>query len=518
MQLTFENGKFKLLSISPVHIRYREISAHDSNWQFDKQTKNFETKNLGEAKAFRYCADAKAEKVFKRSLAVDYDIPCLPPLKFLDKHQREGILWVLSRSRTYLAHAPGAGKTCQAIVSACMIPKKGATLFIVPPTLTVNWEREVLKFCGLLGYHPSVAIVPVSSKRNLMNWSADFIICPDSMLTKDWVYSHLLKLNPKFIAVDEASRFKEPFSQRSKAFYGGNHGTIFYPGIFHDALYTVLLDGSPMPNRPIELWAPAYALDPECIDYLGYFSFGHRYCGAKIGFNGEWEFKGSSNESELKSKLQKKFMHVVSESELNHPERMRSILHMNENILTPTMREWERQNVKSYVPENLDEGQMAEMRRKIGLGKVPWISKYIREKLKDKNESILLFAWHREVCENLAALLDEFKPHIIYGGISNEEREKAFKDFQSGKTKLIIGNIQAMGRGHNLQRADRVVFAEYSWTDELNKQCEKRASRRGNTKKFTKCEYIVASDSIMDEFILRAVFTKADRVRKVIGE
>lgn len=90
-------------------------------------------------------------------------------------------------------------------------------------------------------------------------------------------------------------------------------------------------------------------------------------------------------------------------------------------------------------------------------------------------------------------------------------------DLQKGNCRLIIGNIAAMGRGHNLQRADRIVFGEFSWTDELNKQCEKRASRRGRDQAaFVRCEYIVAPNS-MDEAILGSVFSKARNVKRVIG-
>jgi SNF2 family DNA or RNA helicase len=73
-----------------------------------------------------------------------------------------------------------------------------------------------------------------------------------------------------------------------------------------------------------------------------------------------------------------------------------------------------------------------------------------------------------------------------------------------------------MGRGHNLQRADRVIFGEFSWTDELNKQAEKRASRRGNERAFVRCEYVVAPGSI-DEKVVQALFTKEKRVREIIG-
>jgi SWI/SNF-related matrix-associated actin-dependent regulator of chromatin subfamily A-like protein 1 len=500
VQLTFEKGQFVLKN------RFKESR---------------EVLDLKKAKKYSPVADRLAHKILYQTRNWKREMYQLPPLIFLDAHQREGIEWILSRQRSYLAHAPGAGKTYQAICSACMLPEPGPTLIIVPPTLTLNWQREIKKLTQMISYYPTTSIVPLSSEQDEMDWSSDFIICPDSMLTKRWVYTKLLKLNPKFIAVDEASRFKEPFSQRSKAFYGGKHDNVSYPGLFQKAHHVVLLDGSPMPNRPLELWTPTYALSPESIDCMNYFDFGFRYGGAKKNrYTGDWEFKGSTNEAELNEKLTKDFMHVVTEDKLDHPERLRSILLMTEDPRSPQLKKWEQKDLKNLsflnLKENQNEGLLSEYRREVGLSKIKWTAEYVKQRLEDKNESILLFAWHREVCEGLSKALEKYKPTIIYGGVKSEQREDAFKNFNNGRRKLLIGNIQACGRGHNLQKADRVIFAEYSWTDELNKQCEKRASRRGNNKASIRCEYIVIPDSI-DEIILQSVFTKAKRVKKVIG-
>jgi SWI/SNF-related matrix-associated actin-dependent regulator 1 of chromatin subfamily A len=497
MQLTFQNGNFVL-------------SNH----------KDLSVINLKAALAFRQYGDEVAERVFKRALNVDYDAPCLPPLSFLDSHQREGIQWILTRSRSYLAHAPGAGKTCQSIVSSLLIPKPGSRLFIVPPTLTLNWQRETVKFSRYMGVSSTVSIVPLSTDKDTADWSSDFIICPDSMITKRWVYTGLLRIKPIFIAVDEASRFKEFTSQRSKAFYGGKHNGVTYPGLFQNALHTVFMDGSPMPNRPMELWAPTFALDPVSIDCLSHSEFGFRYCGAVLSKRGEWEFRGATHQEELKEKIQKKFMHVVTEDKLNHPERLRSILFMSEDVRTPKMKSWEEANLKSLklsdIDESMNRGKIATYRKELGLKKIKWTVRYIRDRIKERNESILLFAWHREVCEGLQNQLREFDPTIIYGGTSNVEREEGIKAFQDGKRRLLIGNIQSAGRGHNITAATRIVFCEYSWGSELNRQAEKRASRRGNSSAFVRCEYIVVPNSI-DEVVLKSVFSKERRVKEIIG-
>lgn len=515
--LNYVNGKFILENVSNPKLRLKLFQ--NPCWT-NLGNDAYETGNLGAAVAFRRYGVDNVEKLFKQTFQTHYALPNLPPLPDLDPHQIEGLKWILSRKRSYLAHAPGAGKTAQAIIASCLSESTGQTVLIVPPSLTLNWEREIYRFSPWVGNYSRVAIVPTSDKKDRMDWSAGFIICPDSMLSKPWVYDRLHRMEKKFIAVDEASRLKDSLSERSLAFYGGTSKGTRYPGLFRKARHVVFLDGSPMPNRPIELWAPTFALHPEAIDCRDIDDFGYRYCGAKPNAYGQWEYLFSSNEAELREKLRKDFMHVVTESELSHPERQRSMVMMNVDVRSAEHKTWERSHLgqipSTGLSEDLSQGDMARFRRELGVRKVPWVAKYVAERLREKNESILVFAWHREVCLSLGEALGKWNPGVIMGGTPSAEREKYFAEFQSGARKILILNIAAGGRGHNLQRADRVIFAEWSWTDELNKQCEKRASRRGNDREYVRCEYLVNPGS-MDEPVLSSVFTKQRRVERIIG-
>ena len=503
------------------------LTFKDGVFNLDDGLKNRQTLSLKAALRFRPYADKIAERVFNRTICREYSVPSYAPPSFLDFHQMEGVYWILTRSRSYLAHAPGAGKTAQAIVAAYMSGSivEGTVLYIVPPSLCLNWVREIQKWSKRLDWGPGVAknicIVPGSERQADMNWEADVIICPDSMLTKPWVYAALEKLKIRFVAVDEASRFKDPTAERTKALFGGVGDRVYY-GLVQKARHAVLLDGSPMPNRPMELWAPCTAMDPASIEFLGMHEFGVKYCNAHFiadGYKLDWDYKGASNQEQLKRRLRKRFMHVVPEEALGHPERKRSMLFMDD-VRTKEIKSWEQANVGKFrltdIDENLSQGSIATIRQEIGLKKVPWVVAYIRERHESKNEFLLVFAWHRAVVGALANGLRAFRPGVVLGGTRPEERESIFRAFQTGRTRLIIGNISAMGRGHNLQRAKRVVFAEYSWTDELNKQAEKRASRKGASSELVRCDYIVVPNS-MDEIILNSVFTKAKNVKRVIG-
>jgi superfamily II DNA or RNA helicase len=218
----------------------------------------------------------------------------------------------------------------------------------------------------------------------------------------------------------------------------------------------------------------------------------------------------------LKFRLQQSFMHVVPETALKHPERKRSMVFMNEDAASFEQKTWERKHLDkinfSDIDEEMSDGDLARFRRELGINKVPWIARYAKERA-TSGEALLVFAWHREVVMRLHRLL---KWPFVMGGTTDEEREAAFGSFQAGRVQGLILNIASAGRGHNLQRANRVIFGEFSWTDELNIQCEKRASRKGNEQEFTLCDYIVAPNT-MDEPVLNSVFTKARNKRRIIG-
>lgn len=512
--LKFSNGKFLMALPYPPE-----------NWKETEQSGVYATTDLRAAAALRQYADEKTKKIFDRIFQKRYLLPILPPsvsIDWLDPHQWVGVQWILTRSRSYLWHAPGAGKTAQAITAAFLSKRPGQIVIVCPADLTQNWAHEIKKFVRLL--YPKrtspeeIAIVPTTAKRGLVDWTADWLIVPDSMLSAPWVWRGLRKRTIRFLAVDEASRFKETTSLRSIILYGGTHQGQKYPGLYRYVRHVVFLDGSPMPNgRPMELWAPTYALCPEAIDCLQQQEFGFRYCGAKLNERGVWEFLHSSREEELRQKLTKDFMHVVREDELSHPERRRSLLFITEDVRSPEQKSWERRHLGSLdideLDENASQGELAQYRKEIGLAKVPWAAGYIARRLQE-GEQILVFAWHREVCQELAQRLKKFNPGLIIGGTPMSERLTYFEEFQKGKRPLLVGN--SFQRGQNLQAGDRAIIVEPSWSDETNKQCEKRISRRGNDKLFTRCEYIVAPDSF-DERLIRSLFSKERRTKRLGG-
>jgi SWI/SNF-related matrix-associated actin-dependent regulator 1 of chromatin subfamily A len=483
--LTCREGRFfatALPAALPRAMRDRWTKSRDGEYS---------TEDLRAAVTLREYSDDKAREIFNRLFVRSYDFPKTPPSGWekLDSHQKEGVRWILTRSRSYLAHAPGAGKTIETIVATNGVPPGGLYLVVCPPLLVGNWEREIRK------------------------WSIDpdsFLVCADTQLAKN--IDKLVALPLRLVAFDEASRFKEWESLRTQLV--ARLLRTFPP-------LAVFLDGSPMPNRPMEWWAPTWIMAPEAIDFRSQREFGFRYCGPRVNDRGQYEFKWASNSEELHRKLTRTFVHVVTEEQLEHPERRRRILFMNEDVRTARMRKWEERNLPkidlSRGLRALENQSLAEHCQQLGIRKVRWAAQYVHQRIL-QGDRILVFFWHRAVGHDLAARIA--KVHFgsvpyIDGDTPMIKREEMFRQFQCGRSQVIIGNIQAMGRGVNLQKATRIIFVEFAWTDETNKQAEKRASRRGSRRLFVPCDYLCAPDSV-DEPRLRVLFRKQRLVKSIV--
>jgi len=158
------------------------------------------------------------------------------------------------RGRVLLADEMGLGKTVEALLWVKHHPKKKPVIIVCPASLKWMWEtfiHEILKTrCGILnGTTPP--------KRGLIS-QHDYLIINYEIL-QHWV-DVLKKLNPKILIIDECHYIKNHKAQRTKAVHK-----------LKDIPYIIALSGTPLTNRPAELWNVLHLLRPELFkDKLPY--------------------------------------------------------------------------------------------------------------------------------------------------------------------------------------------------------------------------------------------------------
>jgi SNF2 family DNA or RNA helicase len=76
--------------------------------------------------------------------------------------------------------------------------------------------------------------------------------------------------------------------------------------------------------------------------------------------------------------------------------------------------------------------------------------------------------------ENINFKQKKLKIGLITGKISHPQRMEFINDFQKGKIKVLLCNIQSAGMGLNLSQADIAIFADRSYSPADNEQAEAR--------------------------------------------
>lgn len=456
--------------------------ARINGFRFSESLKLWYTKQIGIACRLREYADDIAKSKLNKVL-LTYSpwagrIPFPEGLKPYDFQIDLAVPWALSRNRSYLGLDAGMGKTiCAALILNAL--DNVACIYICPPFLKLNVKEEFTKW-----KHPSASWV--------------YEVLSDTSLHKLETQKYIRDFTKNFkgnsiLFVDEAHRFKNDNSRRS---------TSLFASVIPHFEKVVYLSGTPMPNRPLELYTVLNNSAPETINFMNKFEYGKRYCAARKNQWG-WDFSGASNVPELASKIKANFLlrlkakdHLKSLS-----PTLEKLVFIGEN-LPHKVGKLEKGVLKNHSPEDLMKFEIgadlhiASYRRELGLAKAESAVEYLNYLLTETKESILVFAIHKDVIALLEDKLKEFKPFVITGAVKPEARQGIVKKFQADKSRrLMLLNIQAGGIGLNLQKASRVVFAEYSWVDAENEQAFKRADRIGQDKRVI-VDYLVFRNSL----------------------
>lgn len=443
-------------------------------------------------------------------------------------HQIEAIDFSLTRESSYLGLDPGLGKS---VVAALLSKLVGPPILVVtPPFLVSNITAEFAIWA------PTLRLNTIGKKPVKLG-STDVLLIPDSILTRNEIeaivitYLQMWGECESTLIVDEAHRFKNEKSKRAKA--------LFKVARFFDK--KTLMSGTPMPNRPMELFPILSTFAPETIDHMDYWEFGKKYCDGhqkRIGwdrFKGKpklrWDFSGSSNIKELGRKVihpSGSFMLRIKKDRLKLPPKIEEIFIVSKS-LTPHLASIDRAINKKY--ESADDlmkyaiGVTAEVgkgeedlhlmtyRRLLSLEKVKPTAEYIDAILSETDESLLVFGVHIEALEELYKATAAHKPFLVTGKTPMGKRQGYVNEFQtSGKDRrLFIGNIQAMGVGFTLTKATRVIFMEFSWVPGDNDQASDRAHRIGQADTVY-VQYVVYKDSI-DQKVIEAIMQKRKSMR-----
>lgn len=410
-----------------------------------------------------------------------------------------------------LADEQGLGKTVQSLMIANhYLCDAGKVLIICPASLRLNWEREIDKWLHLPSSVAKMA-------KHVFSEDDIFHIVNYDLCNKPFIKSQLLAQDYELIIIDEAHYLKNIQSLRCQAILGKISKRAMQLGIVTRAKKVLALTGTPIPNRPIELFPLLNGCAPSLIKFMGFYEFSKRYCDGRTA---PWGFdsSGASNLQELRELIQPVMIRRTKEEVLKElpPKTYRLIaLESDSGTKKAIAQEKEFNLTNLYNTGKLVsiEG-ISTVRRMMGQAKIKVCLDYIQDQLASTHK-IIVFAHHKEVINSLYLGLKEFNPVSVTGETNLTTRQENVDLFQQDNScRVFLGNIQAAGVGLTLTAASQVVFVEPSWVPADIEQAADRCHRIGQTNNVT-IDLLVIEGSI-DEYILTKVLKKKSIIDEVV--
>ena len=439
---------------------------------------------------------------------------------FADNALRAGYKGVL------IGDEMGLGKTIQALALANLVNAE-TVLVVCPASLKLNWLREAETW--LRGRVKKGNRMVVHSGRDKIPKAVDLVVVNDDLAWRKPIWKQLMDRKWDILIVDEAHRMKSQNSKRTKGVLGyyDREKKEKVPGVASRADNVLLLTGTPILNRPVELWPLISTIDPD--RWTSFFSFARRYCDARQTKWG-WDFSGSSNLGELQHTLRGSVMVRRKKADVltELPAKVRQVLvipaegdvlkavddegrafERYESALIDLTAQvdlehasGDKERYEAAVSELKEAMQnafteMSLVRHEVAVAKVPQVIEHLISVL-DEVEKVVVFAHHKRVVTGIVEGLEEegITVRSITGETPIPERQAIVDAFQQRRDpRVIVGNIQAAGVGLTLTAASHVVFAELDWVPANITQAEDRCHRIGQ-KDTVFVQHIVLDGSI----------------------
>ena len=422
--------------------------------------------------------------------------------------QVEGVEFLTKRKSALLASEMGLGKTVMAICAINELKAK-KILIVCKAVGKLNWKRELE-----IWLKKELKIQILNGRKDKIDPSAQVVILNYDLLISVSIFTQLTKLEFAVGIFDESHYLKNRLAKRTKA--------VLYRGaVASRCIYKWFLTGTPILNRPVEIYPLLKAVAPEVIKpYDSYERYAKRFCDAYWdGF--QLNDKGASNLDDLSLRLTDNFMlrHLKKDHLKELPDKQYQLISLparDAKIKDLVAREFtfSQSDAKHYRSgEEAVEG-ISRLRHELALSKVDTCVDHIREVLEETSK-VVVFAYHKDVIAKLSVGLSDYGPRCITGDTSLALRQRYVDEFQNEKSvRVFIGQIQAAGDTITLTAASTVIFVESSWVPGEVSQATDRLHRIGQ-KDSVLVQFLVIADSL-EEHQIRTLIDKKSTIQQVI--
>lgn len=486
--LIFESACRLMLEITPesglkrtIHLNCFDILDDDAAFVLiEKAVKSGEYKPLKDLSEI-------INRRKKRNVSYQLKYPVIRAFEPYD-FQIEDMTRMLALKKCLLANDMGCGKTMESVWVGLSLPF--SKLIICPSSLRLNWKREIRNFA------PDADIEIIYNDSEEIR-EHEWMIIGYSSVKKH--LDKLLELNIRCVMADEAHFIKainingDPTSQRADAVLR----------LARDAEYCYAITGTPKTSANKDLFNLLKFIKHP-LTKEKFISYAERYCDGYQDTFG-YSFSGNSNDKELNELIKPYMIRHLKSEVLPDLKKLRQVISIDTNIKDYT------RFMNKAIQEKANKAPRAVILALITKAKQALALSKIKETINmadtilDGDKSLVIATCFSGVVD---ALEKRFKDNCvkIVGGMTDEQKDKAIDDFQSGKKKLIILNMQAGGVGITLTKSYIMLVNDFPWTTGELTQMEDRICRTGQTE--TCIIYYMVSNGVSIEQKLTDTLTK----------
>jgi len=443
----------------------------------------------------------------------------------LRPYQRAGIHWLDCLTTHHLhgilADDMGLGKTIQTILAIRFAYEKEMikqhSLIICPKSVVHFWSRELKKF------YPEAKIEEyIGSFRDhtvLKQQDPTIFISTYETVTRDMDY--ILPIPFCFVVLDEATKIKNPETQRTKAIKGIN------------SIHRIALSGTPIENRPAELWS---LFDFLMKGYLGTYGGFIRLFENPITQLGDDKVANKLSKRirpfvlrRLKSEVAKDLPEkIIMEEWCELTEEQKSLYgQIQDQYAWPVRKSLEKGEVVNYasciLPILTKLKQVCDHPALITGAQEPIDNRsekfdFAIDKVKEiceGNERVVLFSHFLKTLDLLGITFKRLGIKYIRLDGSTQNRQMYIDKFNNKEVDAAICSIQACGHGITLTAANHVIHIDHWWNPSIEDQATDRVHRIGQEK--TVYVYNILTKGTLEEKIASLLEKKRNISDKVIG-
>lgn len=445
-------------------------------------------------------------------------------------YQEEAVQFVAARTYSAIFHEQGLGKTkiaVDAMLTWLREKSVDTVLVVTKKGLVANWIRE-------FGAHSHLTPLVLSedSARNyyVFTTPARVVLCHYEVARKEerrlaaWLRSRRVA-----IVIDEAAKLKNPDAELTKVFF--RLSPLFKR--------RVIMTGTPVANRPYDVWAQVYFLDGGAAlgqDFPAFkastdFDPDHQH--DPIGFRAYQDRLSAIHDKlasisvrETKnggriSLPSKEFVRVECDWEAGQFELYRQV---REELRATVVRDGQliEEDQESVLKRLLrlvqiaSNPRMVDERYNIEPGKFSKLYELISD-ITTKGEKAIVWTSFNENCEWLTRKLSSFGTHALNGRMPMERRNAVVKWFLENEAdQVLVATPGAAKEGLTLTVANHVIFYDRTYSLDDYLQAQDRIHRVSQTRTCYVYNLIMIDsvdewvDALIEEKRLAAQLTQGD--------